>query len=151
MNVVAKGVLSGLGIFWMGAPLVHAQQAPAAVMYRAEEVKYIKLASGAESAVLYGDPAKAGLFVSRTKFPAGTKVPPHYHPDVARTVVVLSGTLYFALGERWDESKMEARPAGTFFSEAPKQPHYAWAKDGEVVLQVTGIGPSGTVNIEQPK
>jgi hypothetical protein len=70
---------------------------------------------------------------------------------VSRTVVVLSGTLYFGLGEQWDDTKLEARPAGSFFSEAPKAPHFAWAKDGEVILQVSGMGPSGTTNIAQPK
>jgi len=32
---------------------------------------------------------------------------------------VLSGTLYFATGDKWDESKFKAYPAGTFYSEEP--------------------------------
>jgi hypothetical protein len=39
---------------------------------------------GPSTAVLYGDSSKAGVFVSRTKFPAGFKVMPHTqgrHPD----------------------------------------------------------------------
>ena len=136
----------------LGTSLVQAQDAgTGAVKYRPDEIKYLTLPTGFQSAVLFGNPIQAGLFVTRIKFPAGTKIPPHWHPDVSRTVVVLSGTLYFGLGERWDESKLEPRPAGTFFAEVAKQPHFAWAKDGEVVVQVTGIGPSGTVNIEQPK
>ena len=34
-------------------------------------------------------------------------------------------------------------PAGTFYSEPSKAPHYSWAKDGEVIIQITGVGPSG--------
>ena len=136
----------------LGTSLVQAQDTgTSAVKYRPDEIKYTKTPAGLETAVLFGNPMQTGLFVTRIKFPAGFKVPTHWHPDVSRTVMVLSGTLYFGLGERWDETKLEARPAGTFFSEAPKAPHFGWAKDGEVVIQVTGIGPSGTVNIEQPK
>ena len=90
---------------------------------------------------LYGDPIKPGaFFVSRVKFSAGWKDPPHWHPDEVRTVVVLSGTLYFGSGDKWDESKLKPYPAGTFYSEAPKAPHFTWAKDGEVIIQISGIG-----------
>jgi hypothetical protein len=30
-------------------------------------------------------------------------------------------------------------PAGTFYSEPPRTPHYVWAKDGEVIIQTTGM------------
>ena len=66
-----------------------------------------------------------------------------------RTVVVLSGTLYYAFGEQWDEQKLTPLPAGSFFYEPSHVPHFAWAKDGEVVLQLTAIGPSGTTLIPQ--
>ena len=45
--------------------------------------------------------------MSRVKFSAGWKDPPHWHPDEVRTVVVLSGTLYFGSGDKWDESKFK--------------------------------------------
>ena len=107
------------------------------------------LSAGPQVAILYGDPTKAGVFVTRSKFAPGLKVMPHSHPDEWRTVVVLSGTLYFGVGEQWDESKLKPYPAGTFFSEPSKTPHYGWAKDGEVIIQVTGMGPSGTTPIAQ--
>jgi hypothetical protein len=44
---------------------------------------------------------------------------------------------------------MKAYPAGTFYSEPPKSPHYTWAKDGEVIIQLTGIGPSGKTFIKK--
>jgi quercetin dioxygenase-like cupin family protein len=76
---------------------------------------------------------------------------PHWHPDEMRTVVVLSGTFLHGYGEQWDETKLKLHPPGTFFSEPPKAPHFAWAKDDEVVLQITATGPSATTNIEQSK
>jgi quercetin dioxygenase-like cupin family protein len=96
---------------------------------------------------LFGDPAKTGLYVDRIKFTAGTKVMPHWHPDPVRTVLVLSGTFYFAVGEAFDETKLTAYPAGTLYSEPAGTPHYAWAKDGEVILQVTAIGPTGNIRV----
>ena len=111
------------------------------------EWKAPAVSPGPSTAVLYGDPSKAGVFVSRVKFPAGFKIMPHTHPDEWRTAVVLSGTIYFGLGDKWDESNLQARPAGTFFSEAKAVPHFVWAKDGEVIIQVTGMGPSGTTLI----
>jgi quercetin dioxygenase-like cupin family protein len=89
------------------------------------------------------------VFVTRVRFSPGWKDPPHWHPDEVRTVVVLSGTFYFASGEEWDESKFKAYPAGTFYSEPAKAPHYTWAKDGEVIIQITGVGPSAKTFIKK--
>ena len=111
------------------------------------EWKAPAVSPGPSTAVLYGDPSKAGVFVSRVKFPAGFKIMPHTHPDEWRTVAVLSGTIYFGLGDTWDDSKLQPRPTGTFFSEVKGAPHFVWAKDGEVIIQVTGMGPSGTILI----
>jgi quercetin dioxygenase-like cupin family protein len=104
-----------------------------------------------EMATVYGDTAKSGIYVQRVKFAPGFKIMPHWHPDEVRTVVVLSGTFYFGYGEKWDESKLKALPAGTFFTEPPRAPHFAWAKDGEVMLQITGVGPTSVTMVEQPK
>ena len=107
------------------------------------------LAGAPQTVVLYGDPTKPGLFVTRVRFSPGWKDQPHWHPDEARTVAVLSGTFYFGPGETWDESKFTAYPAGTFYSEPPKSPHFTWAKDGEVIIQITGMGPSGKTFIKK--
>src|SRR5215470_9752038 len=104
-----------------------------------------------ELATVYGDTAKPGIYVQRVKFAPGFKIMPHWHPDEVRTIVVLSGTLYFSYGDMWDETKFKAFPAGSFFVEPPKATHFAWAKDGEVILQITGIGPSGVTMVDQPK
>lgn len=108
-------------------------------------------ANAPQTAVIFGDPAKAELYVERYKFPKGQKLMPHWHSDAVRTVVVLSGTLYYAEGEQWDEAKLRPFPAGTFFYEPKGMPHFAWAKDGEVELQLTAVGPSGTTLVEAQK
>jgi quercetin dioxygenase-like cupin family protein len=127
----------------------HAQDAavrlPQDIAFKAPFAGYPQVAT------LFGDPTKAELFVQQVKFPAGFKLRPHWHPESVRTIVILSGTLYYANGEEWDESKLKPFPAGTFFSEPQRVPHFAWARDGEVVLQLTGIGPTGTTMNEQAK
>ncbi len=132
--------------------LVYAQGATPAVVKLPQEVEFKGPLGGApQTAVIYGDPTKPGFFVVRVKFSAGWKDMPHWHPDEVRTAVVLSGTFYFASGEKWDETKFKAYPAGTFYSEPPKAPHYTRAKDGEVIIQVTGIGPSAKTFIPEQK
>jgi len=39
-----------------------------------------------------------------------------------------------------DESKFKAYPAGTFLQ---RTPHFTWAKDREVLIQIIGVRPSG--------
>jgi quercetin dioxygenase-like cupin family protein len=130
--------------------LAYAQDTSTGVLKLPQDIEFKSPLPGSpQTGVLYGDPTKPGVFVSRVKFSAGWKDPPHWHPDEVRTVVVLSGTLYFGSGDKWDESKFKAYPAGTFYSEPPRAPHFSWAKDGEVIIQITGIGPSGKTFIPQ--
>jgi quercetin dioxygenase-like cupin family protein len=112
------------------------------------EIAYKGLPGALQIATLFGDPSKPGVFVQRYKFPAGLKLMPHSHPDQPRTVAILSGTLYYAFGEEFDEAKLQPLPAGAFFTEPPKVAHFAWAKDGEVVLQLTSIGPTGSAFVK---
>jgi quercetin dioxygenase-like cupin family protein len=101
---------------------------------------------GLETAVLFGNPSVAGPYVQRIKFPAGFRLPPHSHPNEGRMVTVLSGTLYFAFGDRFDQAKLRALPAGSFFLEPKDVPHYALTKE-EVVLQLNAVGPAGTKHV----
>ena len=135
-----------LALFISGAaahadPLVGARVAP-------DEMKW-EQGLGNPRAKLVGDDQKPGMYMYRSRFPANAKVQPHFHPD-ERIVTVLSGTLYVGYGEKFDESAMKALPAGSFWTEPAKQPHYVWAKDGEVVIQVIGgNGPSAVITIPQ--
>ena len=139
----------GLGIVGLSG-LAYAQGTGTGVLKLPQDIEFKGPLTGPpQTVVLYGDPTKLGVFVSRVKFSAGWKDPPHWHPDEVRTVVVLSGTLYFGSGDKWDETKFRAYPAGTFYSEPSKAPHFSWAKDGEVIIQITGIGPSGKTFIPQ--
>ncbi len=95
-------------------------------------------------AVLAGDMSKPGLYATRIRIPAQLRIPPHAHPE-DRVVAVLSGTLHFGFGDRFDASAMKAMTPGSFFIEPAGKPHFAWTQSDDAILQVSGIGPSGTV------
>ena len=100
-----------------------------------------------EVVVLAGDPNKAVLYTVRIKIPANFKVEPHWHHK-DRMVSIISGTLHYGYGDTFDEAKMRALPSGSFFTEPAKQPHFAWAKSGDVIVQVTAVGPTGTTHVK---
>jgi quercetin dioxygenase-like cupin family protein len=112
------------------------------------DVKWNVAANGIKTSVLYGDPAKPGYYVMFYIIPDGLKLPPHFHPE-SRTVVVVTGKFYYGYGSTFDENKMYEMPQGTYFTEPSNQHHYAYAKAGEVLLYVTGFGPTGTSYVEQ--
>lgn len=97
------------------------------------------LPPGAKFAVLEGDPAKPGPFVFRVKVPDGYKIPPHTHPKPER-VTIISGTFHLGMGDKFDTTKGEALPAGTYGSWPAGMKHYVWTK-GETVVQFHGDGP----------
>ena len=132
------------GLFMMSA---FAQSALQPARLTPDELKWAPTPTGTQRANLGGDDKKAGLYLYRVKFPANFRNTPHFHPD-DRVVTVMSGTLYVGYGEQFAESQLKALPAGSIWTEPAKQPHFVWAKDGEVVIQIVGNGPSGVTVIQ---
>src|SRR6188508_2238793 len=91
------------------------------------------LPPGATFAVLEGDPTKPGPFVFRVKVPDGYRIPPHTHPKAER-VTVISGTFNLGMGDRFDATKTEALPAGSYGTWPAGMKHFVWTK-GETVVQ----------------
>jgi len=113
-----------------------------------DELKWERAATGNDRADIVGSERNPGIYLYRVRFRAGATVQPHFHPD-ERVVTVLSGTLYMGYGDHFDQAAMKALPAGSVWTEPAKQPHFVWAKDGEVVIQVFGAnGPSGVTPVE---
>jgi hypothetical protein len=54
-----------------------------------------------------------------------------------RVATVVSGTWYFVYGSKFDERELKALPPGSIYTEPP---HVLTP----VVVQITGIGPTGT-------
>jgi quercetin dioxygenase-like cupin family protein len=96
----------------------------------------------ARLAVLVGNPLQEGPYTIRVKVPQGVKLMPHKHPE-DRVYTVISGVFYIGLGDRFDETKLQAHAPGTVIVLPNGTPHFHWAKSGEYITQVTGIGPLG--------
>ena len=103
------------------------------------------LASGAQIAVLEGDPTKEGPFVFRVKVPDGFLIKPHTHPRAER-VTVIQGTFNIAMQDTVENAQtpgnFKTMPAGSFGYWPARMPHVAWTSGGtETIVQFHGYGP----------
>ncbi len=103
---------------------------------------------GVKFVVIAGNPREAGIYVIRAKFAPHTMSKPHWHPE-ARYVTVLKGTWWAGTGEKFDPDSTTPVPTGGFAVHTPGKVHYDGAKDEEVIVQIMGMGPSGT-NVVNP-
>ncbi len=104
------------------------------------------LPPGAQAAVLLGAPSQPGPFVLRLKLPAGFTVPPHRHTK-DEFVTVIAGRFGIGSGEKLDRSAAPL-PAGSFVHLPAGMAHFAWAADGEVIVQINGVGPFDVTYID---
>lgn len=93
-------------------------------------------------AVVVSQPSEPGPYVVRVKVPSGVKLMPHKHPE-DRVYTVMSGVFYIGLGDKFDADSLTAYPPGSVLVLPGETVHFHWAKSGEYVTQVTGIGPLG--------
>jgi quercetin dioxygenase-like cupin family protein len=123
---------------------------------REAEVKWVQspFAPGLATAVIAGNPNDPGKpYVVRARFSPGTFSPPHFHPET-RYIVVLKGTWWVGSGPKWDKDATTSLPAGSFVVHHPNKVHYDGAKDEEVIVQISGVGPGTTTRVDesgQPK
>jgi len=137
----AKPVLLLLGL----ALASTAAEAPVPKVVLPERLTYSTPTAIADlkSAWVLGAENEPGTYALRVVLKAGGRVPVHTHPDT-RYSTVLSGTLYVGFGQTANDSRMTAVPAGAVYVAPANVPHYLWAKDGEVIYQEAGVGPTGT-------
>ncbi|MBI4460202.1 MAG: cupin domain-containing protein [Acidobacteria bacterium] len=97
------------------------------------------LPAGAKMVVLRGDPAQAGLFTMRLRFPTNYRVQPHWH-TADEHVTVISGKLNVGMGVNFDQSLGKALTPGGFLVMPAEMQHFAWT-DEETIIQLHGMGP----------
>ena len=97
------------------------------------------LPAGAQAAVLYGDPGKAGNFTVRLKASAGYKVMPHTHPTAER-LTIISGTFRLGMGDKFDEKATQEMGPGSYADLPSGMSHFAFIPSGAVV-QIDSEGP----------
>lgn len=98
---------------------------------------------GVQSALGVGDSTRPELYVLFGKLVEGTVFPAHTHPD-GRLSTVVSGVMYYGVGDVSEETNFKAYPAGSVVYTPAGTPHIMWARDGEIVVQEAGFGPTGS-------
>jgi quercetin dioxygenase-like cupin family protein len=138
-------ILSYLVSFAVLCGVAGAQEskAPAHILMAPAEAKWGPpppvFEKGMSFTVVSGDPSTSGLYVVRAKMPAGYKIAPHWHPTDEH-VTVLSGTVAFGMGEKFDKASMKALPAGGYALMPADMRHFAMATTA-ATIQVHGQGP----------
>jgi quercetin dioxygenase-like cupin family protein len=142
--------LAGLliGCLTLAASLsIHAEDAPmdfAVVVPEHLDWVLIPDGLGAAYAVVYGDPAKAGTYVIRVRFPAGVMDLPHSH-SADRHVTVLEGTWHAGTGPDFDAASATALGTGSYMFHPAGGIHWDGAAgDQDAVVQIIGNGPVET-------
>ena len=103
---------------------------------------------GAQSATLFGDPDKPGIYVVRGKFPPHVMDRPHWHPN-ARYVTVLEGTWYTGTGDTFDVARAVPLKPGSIMLHPAKAVHWDGSAGNEtVIVQIMGEGPATTTPID---
>lgn len=99
--------------------------------------------SGLSASWMLGKETEQTPYLLRVILRQGTQIPVHTHPDERQTTV-LKGTLYVGFGDTFDAQQLVAVPEGSVYIAPAHQAHYLWAKDGDVLYQEAGIGPTRT-------
>ena len=103
---------------------------------------------GRQRARLLGDSSQGGPWVDRVKIPGGGRVLAHTHPQDEQ-VTVIEGTWYLGEGERFDSAKLKGYPAGSFVVIPAGAPHFVAAREGTVIVQLSGTFKFGTDYLEK--
>jgi quercetin dioxygenase-like cupin family protein len=97
------------------------------------------LPSGAQVAVVSGDPTKPVLTTVEVVMPSGYGIPPHYHP-VDEQIEVVEGALLVGVGDDMDPGKAVTASAGAESTLHPGTHHYIIAAE-TTRIRVTFMGP----------
>jgi quercetin dioxygenase-like cupin family protein len=140
-------------LLFLALPLLLAGAAgPVQAKAKAADLKWgaapPSLPSGAEMAVVSGDPGKKGMFVIEVKMPADYAVPAHWHPT-NETVKVLSGKLHYGMSDKLDMAKAKTLTVGHAVTMKAKMNHWVHAP-APATIQVSGMGPF-QINYVDPK
>jgi len=100
------------------------------------------LPSGAQIAVLSGNPMGTGAYVIRLRFPANYVIPAHSHPT-DENVVVTAGAVTFGMGDKLSKTAAGNKTLehGGYFLAPTGMNHYAFAGKAGADIVLFGQGP----------
>ena len=141
-------VLSLLGCLLAASISLTLAQSPV-VRITPEQLKWVPEPEGLgfQTAIVEGDPAKAGLYIIQVNFPPYVMSRPHFHGET-RYATVIKGTWYTGEGDTFSPDKTVGLKPGSFMKHPADTRHYDGAKGEEVILQLMGMGPSKTTKVD---
>ena len=124
------------------APKKMAHPAPKAVTINAADLVWgdapPQFPKGGQVAVLLGNPFKPGTYAMRFKMPDGYQIAPHWHTKDEQ-LTILSGTFVLHMGDTMDAPAHTLTAGGYHF--LPGRMHHAAQAQGEVIVEIHGMGP----------
>lgn len=146
-SILSAGILTAamLGLAASASPVRAETDAKGFIRTRPEQVDLTK-----GQAVVDGDPTKPGIYVLRIKFEPHHFSMPHWH-STDRHIVVLKGTWYMGVGEKFDPATATPMPVGSYVKHPAGAVHWDGAMNEEVVLQIIGEGPVTTDLVDKNK
>ena len=96
---------------------------------------------------LEGDPNAGGFYIIRIRFPPGNASRPHFHSH-DRFVTVIQGTWWVGRDSKFDMSTTVPVKPGGFMKHPAGAIHYDGAKDEAVIVEIRGMGPVTTTQVQ---
>lgn len=103
---------------------------------------------GRQRAHLLGDSSKGGVWIDRVRIPGDSRVLAHTHPE-DEIVTVIEGTWYLGIGDRFDETRLKAYPAGSFILIPADVPHFLATRESPAIVQLSGKGIFRTTYVDK--
>lgn len=97
-----------------------------------------------QTAVVFGDPSKAGMYVQLLKRGPDDWSQPHTHPN-DRYITVLSGTMLIGTGARFDKKNTVAIGPGGMIRDIAGQMHYDGTGPEGLIIEIIGMGPTARI------
>jgi hypothetical protein len=98
--------------------------------------------SASQTAALFGDPTKPGLYIQLLKRGPDDWSQPHSHPN-DRFITVLAGTMKIGTGAKFDKDRTVSLGPGSVIRDIANQMHYDGTGPEGLTIQIMGMGPAG--------
>ena len=113
----------------------------ARVAKKLEDMVWTKAADGSTFTNVFGDPAKAGLYIQFVRRPPNSWSTAHRHAN-DQFIWVMSGRVYIGAGSSVDKDRTVGMPKGSYIHDFANGTHYEGTKGEDLWLLVTGMGPA---------
>jgi hypothetical protein len=153
MNGSKRVILAMSTLFLFGSNAVMSAEQERDVLIPAESIKLAPalgpgLPPGVQSAVVFGNVGKPGVYVLRNRFPPNVTLNPHTHGQKWRIYTIMDGEVRFGFGTTVDQAKSVPLKPGSVVATFDK-PHYFVTGPTGATLNVVADGPFVTNFVAQ--